>query len=492
MNAIPIDIWAVSPILLLGVGSFTLLTLDILSIRFQPLVTSLFFVFAAAVSSGVHLFSVPNIHVVTAFSDTVYQDTFSSLLSLLILMGLGFTLLLSEKTLEEQGVKESVDIKVVSLLATCGALAMIQAADLLVMFLGFELLSISVYALTGVARKEKASAEGALKYFILGAFSSAFLLYGIALIYGASSSLNFADIALVGANPSSMFVIGLALIIFGFAFKIALVPFHIWTPDVYQGAPTAITAFMAVIVKVAAVGTFLRILAVSFGELPEIWSQIVWILAVLSMTVGNLAALAQTSFKRMLAYSSIAHAGYMMIGFLAISHEGLEAVTFYLVVYAIMTVSSFGIAMMVSAGTERQFENDSYDSLRGLGFTHPVPALVLVVTLLSLAGMPPLGGFVGKFYLFQSAVLSGYTGLAIIAALNSVVSLYYYLRVIVYMYFGKEEDAVLPSSSMISHPLSLFAVSTCAILLVLLGVAGETVMQIVRDSVGSLTLHQNF
>jgi NADH-quinone oxidoreductase subunit N len=234
-----------------------------------------------------------------------------------------------------------------------------------------------------------------------------------------------------------MMLAGLGLLIFGFAFKVSLAPFHLWTPDVYQGSPTSITAFMAVVVKVAAFASFMRIMLLAFGPVIESWSAVIWGLAVISMTVGNLVALRQDSIKRMLAYSSVAHAGYALMGFLSFE-GGAEATTFYLVVYSFMTLASFGVVLLVSTGTSRQYESDSIESFRGLGWSNPLLGLIMVLAMLSLAGIPPLAGFFGKLYLFSAVVAQGYIWLAIIAALNSAVALFYYLRVIVVMYFSEE------------------------------------------------------
>jgi NADH-quinone oxidoreductase subunit N len=350
------------------------------------------------------------------------------------------TSLLHEVPLAKQRVHGGIDIDVLLVFAVCGAMVMVSAANLLSLFLGFELLSVCVYALSGTARHERGSAEAALKYFILGAFSSAFLLYGMVLVYGAVGSLSLAAVS--GAvNADSLLVrAGLGLMLFGLGFKVSLVPFHLWTPDVYQGAPSSITGFMATVVKAAAFGALLRVLT-AFADIEAAWQGILWTLAALSMTIGNFAAIRQRSLKRMLAYSSIAHAGYVLVGFLALrSDSGVASVIFYLFSYALATFAAFGVVLLVSAGTNKQYARDDIAAFSGLGWQEPFLGVVMTAAVLSLAGIPPLAGFVGKFFLFRAALDSGYLGLVVIAALNTIVSLYYYLRVPVVMYFGEGRE----------------------------------------------------
>lgn len=471
-------VYSLSPLLCLVAGTVSLLTFDIFGLKKLANLSAVLFVFLGFYCGVEQL-----IDPVLLTQDLLVVDSFSSLFSLILLGGMALSLMLSIGVLKHQGVQDTNDVRVISMLAACGGMLMIYSSHLILFFVAFELMSISVYAMSGLARKEKASSESSLKYFVLGSFSSAFLLYGISMIYGFAGSLELHVIALASQTPSLLLYVGVFLVLLGFAFKIALVPFHIWTPDVYQGSPSSVTTFMAVVVKIAAVGAMLRVVSTAFWDISAEWVGLIWVLSMFSMLVGNLGALAQTSFKRMLAYSSIAHAGYMMLGLLALQDEGAEALTYYLIIYSVMTVASFGLAMMISAGTERQYAKDSYDSLKGLGWSHPLQGLLITVTMLSLAGMPPLAGFVGKFYLFKSALAAGYTGLVIIAAVNSVLSLYYYLRVIVYMYFGNREDTPEVNESVMTQPFSLLAVSISALVMVIFGIAGETLMNIVRAAV---------
>lgn len=377
----------------------------------------------------------------TAFQGMMAVDAFTFAFAVLILGGCAVTFMLSDELLAGQRVESTADVDVLLLLAALGGVIMVASTHLILLFVGFELLSISVYVLTGCARNERASSEGALKYFILGAFSSAFMLYGMALVYGATGSMFLPEIAARINEPSMLLLIGIGMLIFGFGFKVSLVPFHFWTPDVYHGAPVSMAGFMAVVVKAAAFGAFFRLMATGFGGISASWSTLIAVLSILSMTVGNIIALRQTSVKRMLAYSSIAHAGYAMLGFLALGNGGGEAVVFYMLAYALMTLGAFGVVIVVTSGSEAQYDRDSIEALQGVGWSHPLLGVAMTAAMLSLAGVPPLAGFIGKFYLFSAAVRAGYTGLAIIAAINSVISLYYYLRIVVVMFFSGERRA---------------------------------------------------
>lgn len=405
----------------------------------------------------------------TVFGGGVSLDPFTFFFYTVILGGTAASLLLNSGQLEAQRVRPTVDVDVLVLLAACGAMVMVSTANLIVLFLGFEILSVAVYVLSGCARGEKASAEGSLKYFIMGAFSSAFLLYGIALVFGATGSVVFSEIqAILHHSPvsqSPIFLAGLALLIFGFAFKVGAVPFHFWTPDAYQGAPVSITTFMAVVVKAAAFGALIRLLAGPFAEVQDLWVGAVALICGLTMTIGNIVALRQKSIKRMLAYSSIAHAGYILLGVVAGGQGGWEAALYYIVVYSMMTIASFGIVLICTAGTKSQYLDDSIDTFRGIGWRHPLLALAMSVAMLSLAGMPPFAGFFGKFYLFSATIRSGYIGLTILAALNSLVSLYYYLQVIVAMYFREPEAGKeLPPLSLTFGAKAAISIATVAII----------------------------
>jgi NADH-quinone oxidoreductase subunit N len=317
-----------------------------------------------------------------------------------------------------------------------GMMVMTSSHHFITIFIGLEVMSLSIYVLCGLLRGNIASVEASLKYFLLGAFATAFLLYGMAMIYGSTGIMDVVELKkyFLMKEPFSatMFIIGLGFLIVGFGFKIASVPFHMWTPDVYQGAPTSVTAYMATGVKAAAFGALIRVFFTAFIPFQFGWSEVIWILAVLTMCVGNITALAQRDIKRMLAYSSIAHAGYVLVAFATGDRALASSMLYYLMAYAFMNIGAFTVVIVLQ---KKGDNNSDLDSYAGLGVRHPFIALCMSIFLLSLAGVPPLAGFMGKFYVFSTAVKAEYYWLAIIGFLNSVVAAYYYLRVMMYMYF---------------------------------------------------------
>jgi NADH-quinone oxidoreductase subunit N len=360
------------------------------------------------------------------------------------------------------------------LTSLCGALIMIFAADFLTLFIGVEVASLALYCLCAARVHEKRSSEAAMKYFLLGCFSSGFLLYGIALWYGATGSLALNAGGSVPVN-APILALSFLMILFGIAFKIGLAPFHFWVPDVYQGAPTSVTTFMSCIVKVAAVGALLRILANSFGFNELYVVGPLWILSILAMTVGNLAALQQRSVKRMLAYSSVAQAGYMLIGLVVagVAAEAISATLYYLIAYCAMTIGAFSVLSAIGP------DADSLDDLKGLGKRSPFLATTMTLFFLALAGLPPgLAGLMGKVYLFSSALSAEYYGLAIIAALNSALACAYYFRVpVAILSTGVGDGAPLKVSSQ-----TKLAVGICAIAVVLLGMFPERLLILLREA----------
>ncbi len=349
------------------------------------------------------------------------------------------------------------------LLFACSGMSLMAASgDLILTFLAIEILSIATYILAGFKRSDERSNESALKYFLLGSFATAFLLYGIALLYGTSGSTNYQMIRDVGSlqgGAQVTAVAGLVLLLVGFGFKAALVPFHAWAPDVYQGAPTPVTAFMTVGPKAAAFAALLRILAQALPAMAEDWTRMLWVLSILTMTLGNVVAVLQTDLKRMLAYSAIAHAGYLLIGVVANSENGFGAVLFYLVIYTVMNLGALSIVLSLSRRGDRRVSLQDY---AGLSRSSPFVAASLSVFLISLAGIPLTGGFIGKFYLFSAALQAGYIGLAIIGVLNSLVSVYYYFRIMVVMYMREPADDAFPPEP-ISPPV---------VAIIVIGVAG--------------------
>lgn len=334
--------------------------------------------------------------------------------------------------------------------STMGMVVLVSAYDLISLFLGIELMSLSIYVLVAFRRRDFFSNEAALKYFVIGAFAIGFFLYGVSIIYGVCGSTNFEGIVRAVAErdlaASPVFLLGVALILVGLAFKVSSVPFHMWTPDVYQGAPTPITSFMATAVKAASFAAFLRLFYMCFMVNKDQWVAIIWMLAVLTMTLGNVVALVQRNIKRMMAYSSIAHAGYIMIGLAALAVDDTRAasgIMYYVLVYAFMTLGTFAtISAIEKRDMTRGLEEPDY---AGLGLEKPFLGFCMAAFMFSLAGIPPTAGFFAKYYVFSAAVDQGMVGLAVIGVLNSALSLYYYLRVVVVMYMQKRAAPVMVS-----------------------------------------------
>ncbi|HEV8354058.1 MAG TPA: NADH-quinone oxidoreductase subunit N [bacterium] len=333
---------------------------------------------------------------------------------------------------------ESGEYYTLLLVSALGGLLMAASSDLLMIFLGLETLSIPLYVMAGFARSDVRSQEAGMKYFLLGAFSTVFLLYGIALIYGAGGSTNLGTLA--AASPSLLLFTGIGLVTIGLGFKAAVVPFHAWAPDVYEGAPMPVTAFMSVIAKVGAFAAFLRISSVALSAQFSQWATALTVICVATMVLGNLAALRQTNLKRLLAYSSIAHAGFILIGILSGNISGATAVAFYLLAYALMTLGAFGVALMLQRDGQ---EADEIADLSGLASRSPILAAAMTLFMISLAGLPLTAGFFAKLYVFTAALDAGYAWVAIVGVLASVVSAYYYFRVAYVTLTGQPRDDVV-------------------------------------------------
>ncbi|HEX5031049.1 MAG TPA: NADH-quinone oxidoreductase subunit N [Candidatus Eisenbacteria bacterium] len=378
------------------------------------------------------------------YSGMVVLDNLSTALNLLFLASTGVVVLLSMPFLKKEDVEPS-EYYALLLFATVGMMILASGLDLITLFLGIEVLSISLYILAGYRRDSDASNEAAMKYFLLGAFASSVLLYGIALVYGATGTTSLVRIAETVSGsatmPEGLMFAGVALILVGLAFKVAAAPFHMWTPDVYDGAPTPITAFLSAGPKAAAFAALIRTFFIGFGPIQAEWNTILAVIAALTMTIGNIAAIAQTRVKRMLAYSSIAHSGYVLIGIVAGGAAGGAAAVFYLFAYVAMNLGAFAVVVLLEYKGERGEELRDY---AGIGFRYPVIGALLSLFMISLSGIPPTAGFVGKLYLFGAAVQSGHVLLAVIGVLNSAISIFYYLRLMVLMYM-REEQETLPA-----------------------------------------------
>jgi len=378
----------------------------------------------------------------TGFEGMFTADGFAIFFKITILIIAFLTVLISMGYASREGIGFG-EYYALILFSALGMMLMVSGVHLVVLFLGLETMSIAIYILAGMMRDDRRSVESAFKYFLLGAFATGFLLYGMAFIYGATGSLYLKDIASYIATKklldAPMLLLSLALLTIGFGFKIASVPFHMWTPDVYEGAPTSITAFMATGVKAAGFGALIRVFFTALGDFRPDWTAIMWLMAVATMTFGNIIAISQNNIKRMLAYSSIAHAGYILVAFVSGNRLGLSAMLFYLMAYAFMNLGAFTCVILLGKKGE---ENTLISDYAGVGFKYPLLAAAMTICILSMAGIPPLGGFMAKFYVFSAAVEAQYYWLAILGVLNSAISVYYYLRVTVLMYFRESEREI--------------------------------------------------
>ena len=460
-----LELHLISPLLVVAGGSLVLLLFDV-GIKgswSRSLVTILLLVMAliSCVNSAIRADQGMRI-----FRGLLYADPFTYFFTFVLIAGSLIVCFTGAKQLVREGIKDRSEYYSLLLMSTAGGIIFVSAAELITWFLGLEIMSMALYCLCASSLKHKRSTEAALKYFLLGSFSSAFLLYGIALLYGVTGSTEIALIVKGGLEKGPVLYTALGLLLFGVVFKIGLVPFHFWTPDVYQGSPTSVTAYMACVVKAASIGAGLRILWGLFPDLIEVWQGAVWCIAVMTLVVGNVVALQQKSLKRMLAYSSIGHAGYIFMAFLAPQTAG-PAILYYLIVYTVMTMGAFGVVLALTVGKAEDAQADSITKLNGFGYTNPVLAAVMALFMLSLAGIPPgMGGLLGKVYLFSAVIKAEYYGLAIIAVLSASVACFYYLRVIVAMYFLEpdgESEVISLESSLVS------ALTLCALGVVLLG-----------------------
>ncbi len=471
MNAIA----AFAPILVLSVGSLGYLLggRAIESVRSSALFAAVLIAIAAWCTLG--LSDTP---AATGFGIVVNSGT--RMLALVTCIAGLVSIVATSGSLQGEKIAMFSEYYYLMLTSLCGALIMVFAADFLTLFIGVEVASLALYCLCAARVHERRSSEASMKYFLLGCFSSAFLLYGIALWYGATGSLALSAGDTVAVN-APIVALSFIFMLVGVAFKIGLAPFHFWVPDVYQGAPTSVTTFMSCVVKVAAVATLVRVLASSFG-FTELWSVgPLWIISVLAMTVGNLAALQQRSVKRMLAYSSVAQAGYMMIGVVVAGSaaESIGATLYYVIVYCAMTIGAFATLSAIGPDV------DLIDDLKGLGKRSPFLAVSMTLFFLALAGLPPsLAGLMGKVYLFSSALSAEFFGLAIIAALNSALACAYYFRVPVALISATDSD-----KEPLRIPLQVrLAITICAVAVVALGLFPEGVLGLVREAAESLMI----
>jgi NADH-quinone oxidoreductase subunit N len=460
-------VWALMPEIVLSLWAMLVLMVDVMqkgdrSEPSSPLIPWLSL-------GGLGLAAVANVWLLGVGETTtigmVAVDSFRIFANFIFLLAAGLAILISIGYVDRRDINRG-EFYVLMLFATVGMMLLASSRDLILLFISLELMSVSIYVLVGFDRRDPRSSEASLKYFLLGAFASAFLLYGIAMIFGSTGSVNLGTIVtlLPAVQTNPMFLIGVALLLVGLGFKVAAMPFHVWTPDAYDGAPTPVTALMATGVKAAAFAAFIRVFAVTFAGAYEQWSVIVAWLAVLTMYGANLIALTQGSVKRMLAYSSIAHAGYLLVAVVSANAYGAAAFLFYLLVYTLMTAGAFGIVIANSHGPH---ERSNLDDYAGFGWQQPLLGAIFAVFLLSLAGFPLTGGFIGKLFILRSALEAGHVLLAISLVLASVISYFYYLRLIVVMYMRPAAAEDTHAGVLMSGP-ARFAVGASALGVLLL------------------------
>ncbi len=432
MIAVPeIDLISLAPVLVLSVFTILLMLMDLFIGKNKSILV--FVALTGLLMAAVSSFAKTD-WPVTSFGGSYVVDHMSVFFTMIFCLSSALAILLSVDYNRREKIRVGEYYSLI-MFCTVGMIILASSTDLIMIFLGVEIVSLCLYVLAGIRRGDVRSNEAALKYFLLGAFATGFLLYGMTLLYGSTGTTKLAGIAEALSHgevlSQPLLMMGVVLLVAGFGFKVASVPFHMWTPDVYQGAPTPITAFMAVGPKAAAFAAFFRVFTVAMPELAPTWEMLLSIVAVITMFVGNLGAIIQTNIKRLLAYSSISHAGYILIAIIAKGSLASSALVFYMLTYTFMTFGAFGIVILIGRSGKENLELEDYS---GLGFQAPLLGMAMSIFLLSLGGLPPLAGFVAKFYIFQAALNEGYVILVVLAVLNSAISFYYYLRVIVFMY----------------------------------------------------------
>ena len=483
------DFFYLLPEIVLTVGSVFLLLADLIVPRHKQSILA-YVTLVILGATALALVPVADAHLQVS-KGLIAVDRFALFFKVLFLASAALTVLMSVRYLQVEGTRAG-EYYFLIVCATLGMMFMAGGTDLITLFIGLETMAISFYILTGFLKPSRRSNEAAVKYFLLGAFSLGILLYGMSLLYGLSGTTNLRSIAtaLVGQQRDPRLVLAVILVVAGMGFKIAAVPFHMWAPDVYEGAPTPITAFLSVGSKAASFAMLLRIFVESLpamrvsavGDMagPVIgWSTLFYVLAVVTMTVGNFAALTQSNLKRLLAYSSIAHAGYLLIGAVAGTERGVTAMLIYLFVYSFMQMGAFAVIVLLR---REDIIGDELKDLNGLYFRQPFAAVAMLLFMLSLGGIPPTAGFMGKFWLFGAAIESGYVWLAVIGVLNSAVSLYYYVRIVVFMWLKNEPAGSEPTTT----PSLALALGVAVVATLLLGVYPRPLFEFAAASARTL------
>jgi NADH-quinone oxidoreductase subunit N len=473
------DFYFILPELVITAGALAVLVADVLLPRGSRALVALTVLVLAATLASLTPFINTNMEIAQGL---IAVDRFALFFKVIFLVAALMTVLMSVRYLEIEGASPG-EYYFLILCSTLGMMIMAGGVDLITSFIGLETMAVSFYILAGFIKPNQRSNEAAVKYFLLGAFSLGILLYGMSILYGLSGTTKMSEMATVFASEdrSLLLVLAVILVVAGMAFKIAAVPFHMWAPDVYEGAPTPVTAFLSVGSKAASFAMLLRIFMIAIPSMNADWKLLFEVLAIVTMTVGNLAALTQTNLKRMLAYSSIAHAGYLLIGVVAATPRGIAAMLIYLLIYAFMQLGAFAVIILMR---RRDMVGDELKDLSGLHLRHPFAAFAMLMFMLSLGGIPPTAGFMGKFWLFSAAIEAGYVWLAVIGVLNSAVSLYYYIRIVVFMYLKKETTGSEP----IASPALTLTLAAAVVATIALGLYPRLLFELAELSAQSLNL----
>ena len=473
------DFYYILPEMVLTTGALLVLVADVMLPRGSRLLAWITLAVLGATALSLAPFAGVDVEIA---SGLMAIDGFALFFKVVFIIAAIMTVLMSVRYLEIEGASPG-EYYFLILCSTLGMMIMASGIDLITSFIGLETMAVSFYILAGFIKPNQRSNEAAVKYFLLGAFSLGILLYGMSLMYGLSGTTNYHAMASVftGRPREPLLVLAVILVVAGMGFKIAAVPFHMWAPDVYEGAPTPVTAFLSVGSKAASFAMLLRIFVEALPSMISDWQLLFEVLALVTMTIGNLAALTQSNLKRMLAYSSIAHAGYLLIGVVAGTPRGIAAMMIYLVVYAFMQLGAFAIIVMMR---RKDMVGDDLKDLSGLAFRNPMAAFAMLLFMLSLGGIPPTAGFMGKLWLFSAAIDSGYVALAVVGVLNSAVSLYYYVRVVVFMYLKKETTGSEPTMS----PALVLTLAVSVAATLVLGVYPRLLFEIAETSARTLGL----
>jgi NADH-quinone oxidoreductase subunit N len=483
MTVTPVDIGAILPEIILVVYGCAVLLLETFTARTQKDILA-YWSLAGLALAGYGTARLMWAHE-SVMGGLFLLDPYSNFFKLVLYVAAAVTILLSMNYLKQENINVG-EYYAIILFATSGMMVMVSGADLLVIFLGLELTALSFYVLAGFKRFEVKSIEAAAKYFVLGSFSSGILLFGISLLFGLAGTTRLEILSgrlqamAASGDLDPAWILAMIFLVVGFGFKVAVIPFHMWTPDVYEGAPTPITAFLSAASKAASFAVFLRVFQGALGGMHESWQLLLILLSVLTIFLGNIVAIAQSNIKRMLAYSSIAHAGYAMIGLAVGSRVGAFSVMLYMLAYALMNFGAFGVVILLRKGG---VEGDEISDFAGLAKRHRLAALIMLIFMFSLAGIPPTAGFIGKFYIFMAAVQADLAWLAVLGVIGSAISAYFYLRVVMVMYM-KEPDGEV---TLFTPRAAVFALTVVAVAVVILGVFPGPVVNFTDQAVLKLS-----